>query len=97
MEYTITGFAPVILASVSATTMNRIMFDAEPVFKVPAFELATYLGLPIIVVMGAAVDGFAVGLLCSGGPRGHEHRLRHCERDIAWKHCCYRIAANTDI
>jgi len=59
MEYTITGFTPVILAAVSATTVNRIVFDAAPVFHVPAHDLASYWELPAVVVMGVGIGALA--------------------------------------
>ena len=59
MEYTITGFTPVILASVSATTMDRLVYSGEPVFNVPAMDLASIWELSIIVIMGIAIGGLA--------------------------------------
>ena len=65
MEYTITGFTPVILASVSATAMNRIVFDAEPVFLAPALDLVSIWELPVIVLMGIAIGGLAALFIVS--------------------------------
>jgi len=52
MEYTITGFTPVILSAVSATVMCRLVFDTEPIFIVQSVDLESFLELPIIVLMG---------------------------------------------
>lgn len=59
MEYTISGFTPVILAAFSATASNRLVFDAGPVFHVPPMELASYSELAAIVIMGIAIGGLA--------------------------------------
>ena len=59
MEYTITGFTPVILAAVSATTISRIIFDAHSVFFVPALELNSFWELPIIILMGIFIGGIS--------------------------------------
>lgn len=59
MEYTITGFTPVILAAVSATTISRIVFDTHPAFFVPALELFSFWELPLIVLMGIGIGAIA--------------------------------------
>lgn len=59
MEYTIAGFTPIILAAVSATAISRTVFHTEPIFLVPAFELASLSELLVIVVMGCLIGGFS--------------------------------------
>ena len=59
MEYTIAGFTPVILAAVSATVVNWIVFGKTPAFTVPALELASYWELPLIVLMGIVIGVIA--------------------------------------
>ena len=59
MEYTITGFLPVILAAVSATTVCRLVYGAHPAFFVPALELDSYYELPLIVVMGVIIGALS--------------------------------------
>lgn len=59
MEYTITGFTPVILAAVSATAVNRLAFGAHPAFIVPALELHSFWELPLIVLMGILIGAVA--------------------------------------
>jgi CIC family chloride channel protein len=59
MEYTITGFTPVILAAVSATTVNWAVFGKTPAFVVPALELGSYWELPLIVIMGIVIGTLA--------------------------------------
>lgn len=63
MEYTITGFTPVILSAVSATVVCRLMFDAEPIFTVQAVNLESFLELPILVLMGILIGAIAAGLI----------------------------------
>ena len=59
MEYTITGFTPVILAAVSATVVNWVVFGKYPAFNVPALELNSYWELPLIVIMGIVIGVIA--------------------------------------
>jgi len=55
MEYTVVGFAPVILAAVSATALTRFVFGAEPAFAVPPLHLGTLWELPFVLGMGVAI------------------------------------------
>jgi CIC family chloride channel protein len=59
LEYTIVGFAPVILAAVAATSLSRIVFGPDPAFAVPNFQLASLLELPWIVLLGLLVGCLA--------------------------------------
>jgi H+/Cl- antiporter ClcA len=66
MEYTIAGFTPVILAAVSATALNRLVFGPEPAFSVPPLQLGSLLELPYLLVMGVVIGALAaafIGLL----------------------------------
>lgn len=63
MEYTITGFTPVILAAVSATTLNRMIFDSLPTFIVPELSLHTFWELGVIVLMGFAIGALATAFI----------------------------------
>lgn len=44
MEYTITGFIPVILAAVSGGVLSRIAFGTQPAFAIPIIDMATLWG-----------------------------------------------------
>ena len=55
MEYTIIGFAPVIVAAVSATTLSRYMFGDSPAFNIPAFEWTSINELPYVAVLGIVI------------------------------------------
>jgi len=59
LEYSITGFIPVILAAVSATAINRLVFAAQPAFMVPALEIGSIWELPAIIIMGVVLGGMA--------------------------------------
>ena len=59
MEYTISGFIPVILAAVSATATNRLVVESHPAFIVPALELNSLWELIIIVIMGIGIGAIA--------------------------------------
>ncbi|WP_455205599.1 chloride channel protein [Kaarinaea lacus] len=59
MEYTIAGFAPIILATVSATVLTHFVYGDKPAFVVPALELGTLTQLPMILFMGVAIGMLA--------------------------------------
>ncbi len=63
MEYTMSAFTPVILASVSATTLNRLVFDSLPIFIVPVLELQSFWELLAIVCMGISIGAIAAGFI----------------------------------
>jgi CIC family chloride channel protein len=58
-EYTVAGFAPVILAAVSATTITRMVYGTAPTFFVPAMEAGTFAELPWMVVIGLVIGTLA--------------------------------------
>ena len=55
MEYTIVGFLPVILATVTATMVNRWAFDGAMAFAVPETKLYSLLEVPYIMLAGLAI------------------------------------------
>jgi len=59
MEYTLAGFMPVILATVSATVLMRSVYGDEPAFIVPPLQLGSMAELPIVIVMGIAIGALA--------------------------------------
>jgi CIC family chloride channel protein len=61
MEYTIAGFTPVILASVSAAIMSQLVYGPDPAFSVPALTMNSLLEIPWILVM-AVLCGTAAAL-----------------------------------
>tara|TARA_R110002072_G_scaffold74374_2_gene176216 strand:- start:17545 stop:19314 length:1770 start_codon:yes stop_codon:yes gene_type:complete len=63
MEYTITGFTPVILSAVSATVVSRLVFDTEPLISIHIVDLHSFLELPIIILMGLFIGSIAAGFI----------------------------------
>ncbi len=55
MEYTLYGFAPVILAAVSATTVTHLVYGNEPAFSVPEIQMLSLSELPLVLLTGLAV------------------------------------------
>ena len=52
MEYTIAGFTPVILASVSAAVVTRLVYGADPAFEVPALSISSLWDIPFTILLG---------------------------------------------
>jgi H+/Cl- antiporter ClcA len=63
MEYTVAGFAPVILAAVGATALSRLVFGPQPALAVPAIELGSLLELPYILALGIAIGALAAAFI----------------------------------
>ena len=55
MEYTVIGFAPVILSAVSAATLARLAFEDSPSMTVITTNINSINELPIVVVMGILI------------------------------------------
>ncbi len=58
-EYTVAGFAPVILAAVCATTITRLVYGSAPTFFVPALEAGTFSELPWMIAIGLIIGTLA--------------------------------------
>src|SRR5690606_23161392 len=52
VEYTLSGFTPVILAAVSAAVVNQLVYGDMPACTVPPLAMNSLLELPFIVLMG---------------------------------------------
>lgn len=63
MEYTVVGFAPVILAAVSATALTRFKYGAEPAFIVPPLQLGSLWELPFVLAVGVAIGLLAAAFI----------------------------------
>ncbi len=59
MEYTVVGFAPVILAAASATVLSRLVYGDAPAFAVPPLTLGSLLELPYVLFMGIVLGALA--------------------------------------
>lgn len=58
MEYSIAGFAPVMLSAVGATVVTQYFHGSVRTFSVPHFELASLWELPLLALLG-----FVIGIL----------------------------------
>jgi len=61
MEYTVAGFLPVILATVSATVLARAVFGSDLAYNVPSLSLGALSELPYILVCGVLIGLLAAG------------------------------------
>ncbi len=64
MEYTIFGFAPVILAAVAATIITRMVFGSAVVFEVPPMDLGSLVEIPYLIAFGVVI-GILAGVFVS--------------------------------
>tara|TARA_R110002073_G_scaffold1321_6_gene9220 strand:+ start:876 stop:2660 length:1785 start_codon:yes stop_codon:yes gene_type:complete len=55
MEYTIAGFTPVILASVTAAVLTQAVYGNESAFIVPQLYMNSLIEIPYIVICGIAI------------------------------------------
>ncbi|HQR53430.1 MAG TPA: chloride channel protein [Burkholderiales bacterium] len=63
VEYTVSGFAPVILAAVSATAVTRLAYGADPAFTVPPLTFGSPWEMPYVLVMGVAIGALAAAFI----------------------------------
>lgn len=55
MEYTVIGFAPIIIAAVSATTLTRLTLGDASAITIPVFEFNAIDEIPIVIIMGMII------------------------------------------
>lgn len=55
MEYTVTGFIPIILSSVSGALISRVCFGDAPAFSIPTLAMGSMLELPFLIFCGIIV------------------------------------------
>lgn len=67
MEYTVAGFAPVILAAVSATALSQFVYGAAPAFNVPQVALGSLFELPFILALGIIIGALAAAFIVITG------------------------------
>lgn len=63
LEYTVAGFTPVILATVSATMLSRLVFGDQIAFSVPAISLGSLSELPYIMIVGIMIGMIGAAFL----------------------------------
>ncbi|PAV27502.1 chloride channel protein [Tamilnaduibacter salinus] len=80
MEYTIAGFTPIIMASVSAAVVTQAVYGTTPAFDVPAPTMQSLLEIPwilaIAVAIGVASAGFVRLLVAATRFNHHPITLR---------------------
>ncbi len=59
MEYTVASFIPLILSSVSAAILSRIVFGNNIAFIVPATDLQSLWEIPNFILLGLVIGGVA--------------------------------------
>lgn len=77
MEYTITGFVPIILAAVCGAISSRLVFGDTPAFDMPTLQMSSMLELPYL-----ALCGLLVGLASAAMLQLHALALRWQNRPI---------------
>ena len=55
LEYSLSGFMPIIVAAVTGNLIVRALFDDQTLFTVPAFDIASIAELPWMVLMGIVI------------------------------------------
>ncbi len=77
MEYTISGFTPVILASVAAAIITQAVYGADPAFLVPQLEMNSLVEVPFIVICGVIIGCTSAGFvrLLQASMRFNEHSI----------------------
>jgi CIC family chloride channel protein len=63
MEYSVIGFAPVILAAVSATSLTRLTFGDDTALTVPDLQISSLQELPVVAFMGALIGCLAAAFI----------------------------------
>jgi CIC family chloride channel protein len=61
MEYTVAGFVPIIMATVSATALSRAVFGHHLAYNIPPMDLGSLVELPYILFCGVAIGVLAAG------------------------------------
>ncbi len=59
MEYAISGFIPVIIASVSGAVVTRIFFGGDPVFDIASTRMNSLWEIPYVAVIGLLIGALA--------------------------------------
>ena len=62
-QYALHVFAPVVLASVSATVVTRVLLGDSPAFVVPDYAIASLLEVPAFVLLGGLCGAVAIGFM----------------------------------
>lgn len=80
LEYTITGFMPVILAAVTGALITQTVYGNEPAFLVSDFVLESFWELPYIIALG-----LLLGMLSAGFARLLTTVTLKVRLNLAWR------------
>jgi CIC family chloride channel protein len=63
MEYTVVGFTPVVISSVSAAVLSHAVYGAETAFLVPHLFLNSLLEIPYIILCGFLIGAIGAAFV----------------------------------
>ena len=63
LEYTVAGFAPVMLAAVSATALVHTVYGADPAFHIPALPENSLGDMPLVMLLGLIMGALAAAFI----------------------------------
>lgn len=63
LEFSTKSFVPLVISSVVATVISRLVFGSEPAFAIPAYAFANPIELIFYLVLGLAAAGVGVLLI----------------------------------
>ncbi len=63
LEYTVASFIPVMLATVTATALTRVIYGREVLFDIPQLNATPLWELPYIAMMGLIIGTLAAGFI----------------------------------
>jgi CIC family chloride channel protein len=78
IEYTVGGFAPVLLSAVTGASLGRLLYGDSPAFAVPEVAFGTLWELPYIVAMGIAIGAYAAAFIVA------TRAIMRCTRRWSW-------------
>jgi len=63
MEYTVIGFTPVLVASVTAALLIRVTYGDESAFTIPALQIQSLAEVPFVILLGIFCALLAAGFI----------------------------------
>ncbi|UTW03533.1 chloride channel protein [Amphritea atlantica] len=63
MEYTVIGFTPVLVASVTAALLIRVTYGDESAFTIPALQIQSLSEVPFVILLGIFCALLAAGFI----------------------------------